>query len=127
VAFVINNRKPLSRYRPPPHRSLRPLPPRWAEHEDAMTRSPLAQFNVLSMLLHAMAIILFGAPSGGSKEGRAMWGALNVVIRGPLREEKVEAPAPRAPTMPATPPKPRAIPERKPVFPVKRPVITDAS
>ena len=102
MAFVINNRRPLSRYRPPPHRSLRPLPPRWAEHEEAMRRSPLAQFILLSMLLHALAIMLFGAPSGGSREGRAMWGSLDVVIRGPLREEK-------------------------PVVPEKEPVIPDAS
>lgn len=104
MSFVINNRKPLSRYRPPPHRSLRPLPPRWAEHEEAMAHSPLAQFLVLSMLLHAMAIMLFGAPSGGSREGRAMWGSLDVVIRGPLREEKVEPPPiARAPPKPADP------------------------
>lgn len=117
MAFVLNHRRPLSRYRPPPHRSLRPLPPRWVEREDAMARSPLAQFIVLSMLLHAMAILLFGAPSGGSREGRAMWGSLDVVIRGPLREEKAEVPAPRAPTKPATQPKAVAIPEKRHVIP----------
>jgi hypothetical protein len=126
VAFVINNRRPLSRYRPPPHRSLRPLPPRWADPEEAMARSPLAQFIVLSMLLHAMAIMLFGAPSGGSPEGRAMWGALDVVIRGPLREERIEAAAPPAPTKPATQPGASAIPERKSI-PEEKPVIPDAS
>ena len=136
MAFVINNRRPLSRYRPPPHRSLRPLPPRWAAHEEAMTRSPLAQFIFLSMLLHALAISLFGAPSGGSREGRAMWGSLDVVIRGPLREEKVE-PARKTPVIPDASKeaavgnpvieKRPAIPEKRPVIPEKAPVVPDAS
>jgi len=47
---------------------------------------PLWEFILLSMLLHTVAILLFGAPSGGSRDGRAMWGALNVVIRDALRE-----------------------------------------
>lgn len=83
-----------------------------------MTRSPLAQFILLSMLLHALAIMLFGAPSGGSREGRAMWGSLQVVIRGPLREEKVEPP-PAAPAPPkrVVKPGPRVIPEERPVIP----------
>ena len=34
------------------------------------------------MLLHALAIALFGAPSGGSREGRALWGSLQVVLQG---------------------------------------------
>jgi hypothetical protein len=36
------------------------------------------------MLLHAFLILLFGSPAGGSREGRAMWGSLEVTIRGPL-------------------------------------------
>lgn len=36
------------------------------------------------MLLHAFFILLFGTPAGGSREGRAMWGSLDVTIRGPL-------------------------------------------
>jgi hypothetical protein len=45
-------------------------------------RPPLWEFVFLSMLLHALAIALFGAPSGGSREGRAMWGSLQVVLQG---------------------------------------------
>jgi hypothetical protein len=41
------------------------------------------------MALHALFIVLFGAPSGGSREGRAMWGALNVTLA-----ERISAPAP---------------------------------
>jgi excinuclease UvrABC ATPase subunit len=44
-------------------------------------KPPLWEFVLLSMLVHAMAITLFGAPSGGSSEGRAMWGALQVVLQ----------------------------------------------
>jgi hypothetical protein len=48
----------------------------------AMQKPPLWEFVFLSMLLHAIAIALFGAPSGGSSQGRAMWGALQVVLQG---------------------------------------------
>jgi hypothetical protein len=130
----MNNRRPLSRYRPPPHRSLRPLPPRWAEHEEAMRRSPLAQFILLSMLLHALTILLFGAPSGGSSEGRAMWGSLQVVIRGPLREDKPVIPAKDPVTAEASkkePFTPNASKREPPVIPdaskKEPPVIPDAS
>jgi hypothetical protein len=73
--------KPISayRYRTPPT----PWQPR------AITRPPLAQFVLLSMLLHALAISLFGAPSGGSREGRALWGSLQVLLVG---NEPVAAP-----------------------------------
>jgi hypothetical protein len=47
---------------------------------------PLWQFVFLSLLLHAMFIALFGAPSGGSAEGRAMWGSMQVELRGLLIE-----------------------------------------
>ena len=30
-----------------------------------------------------IAILLFGAPPGGSREGRAMWGSLNVQLVAP--------------------------------------------
>jgi len=46
----------------------------------ATGRPSLFQFFFLSMLLHALAIMLFGAPSGGSREGRAIWGSLQVVL-----------------------------------------------
>ena len=78
---------------------------RWRHDEQWHERPGVAQFIYLSMLLHAVAILLFGAPPGGSREGRAMWGALNVVLQGPAlqvpsimpkleRELKAPAPAP---------------------------------
>lgn len=98
----MNNRRPLSHYRPPPHRSLRPLPPRWTEREREreFARSPLSQFLLLSMLIHALAIMLFGAPSGGSREGRAMWGSLQVV----LNVIPGASPEARQPVIPDAPP-----------------------
>ena len=68
--------KPISSYRPRA-RQPPPSPPR----QLAIKRPPLWEFVLLSMLLHATAIMLFGAPSGGSREGRAMWGALQVVLQ----------------------------------------------
>jgi hypothetical protein len=49
-------------------------------------RPPLWEFVFLSMLLHALAIALFGAPSAGSRQGRAMWGSLQVVLQGAAPE-----------------------------------------
>ncbi len=69
--------KPLSHYRP---RSPQVLPD--PARARAMGKPPLWEFVILSMLLHTTAILLFGAPSGGSREGRAMWGALQVVLKG---------------------------------------------
>ena len=58
-------------------------PQRWRREEQWPERPGVAQFLYLSLLLHAIAILLFGAPAGGSREGRAMWGALNVVLTAP--------------------------------------------
>jgi hypothetical protein len=41
---------------------------------------------LLSMLLHALLIALFGAPSGGTSNGRAMWGSMQLELRGLLIE-----------------------------------------
>ena len=69
--------KPISNYR------LRTRqPPDSSPRVRAFTKPPLWEFVLLSMLLHATAILMFGAPSGGSREGRAMWGALQVVLQG---------------------------------------------
>jgi len=101
---------------PPPYRPRRRRDP---------SQPSLTQFVVLSILLHALFILLFGSPSGGSREGRAIWGTLDVTIRGPLldsgvglgteraqplqlpgtqmlekRERKREAPPPPAPAPP---------------------------
>ena len=68
--------KPISHYRVRT-RQAPPSPPRRLP-----VKPPLWEFVLLSMLLHATAIMLFGAPSGGSREGRAMWGAMQVVLQG---------------------------------------------
>ncbi|MBC8022964.1 MAG: hypothetical protein H7Y14_07585, partial [Burkholderiales bacterium] len=70
---------------------------RWRRNEQWPERPALVQFVYLSLLLHAVAILLFGAPPGGSREGRAMWGSLNVVLQGPRREAvlpRIEDPVP---------------------------------
>jgi hypothetical protein len=76
--------RPTSAYRPPISRKAAThqlhLGEQWPE------RPGVAQFLYLSALLHAIAILLFGAPPGGSPDGRAMWGSLNVVIRGPAKD-----------------------------------------
>ncbi len=59
----------------------------------------LTQFVVLSLLLHALFILLFGSPSGGSSQGRAMWGSLDVTIRGPLLDSGSGTGAVRDPRM----------------------------
>ncbi len=69
--------KPLSHYRPRPRQ-----PPPSSARMRAIVRPPLWEFVLLSMLVHATVILMFGAPSGGSREGRAMWGALQVVLQG---------------------------------------------
>jgi hypothetical protein len=82
-------------------------------------RPPLAHFILLSMLFHVLLVLTFGAPSGGSREGRAMWGSLQVVLLGPppdlpppLRLDR-GLPAPRAAPRKAAPaPAPRPEPRR---------------
>src|SRR5258708_21391653 len=107
--------KPISAYRP-----SRPLPPRW-EKRSRFDAPSLTQFVLLSMLLHTLAITLFGAPSGGSREGRALWGSLQVVLQGAAPEpapqlkleRSVRLSRPRAEPSPP-PPKPSAPPEAPP-------------
>jgi hypothetical protein len=105
--------RPLSQYRPPLRTRDLPLPPRWTPREKAIAQARLTQFVILSMLLHAIAILLFGAPVGGSREGRAMWGSLNVVIREAYRataEPAKEVPPPPQ-AVPAPPPEPAPVPK----------------
>lgn len=45
-------------------------------------KPPLFEWVLLSMLIHALAIVLFGAPAGGASEGRSMWGSFDVVLTG---------------------------------------------
>src|SRR6185295_6950631 len=66
-------------------------------------RPGVAQFLYLSALLHAIAILLFGAPPGGSREGRAMWGSMDVQLLAPAA--RIEIPAPMAPIVAAPMPK----------------------
>jgi len=73
------------------------IPPHWLEGQglprwNEIDHVPLAQFVLLSILLHALAIALFGAPGGGSREGRAMWGTLSVLLQ-PMRDAPQSAPA----------------------------------
>jgi hypothetical protein len=97
LAIASLNRRPISRYQAPSassHRPLPPLPPRWVERERRVQMPPLSHFVALSLLLHILAIALVGAPAGGSKEGRAMWGSLLVTLM------------PARPTAPPAPPGP---------------------
>jgi hypothetical protein len=96
LASITVNRRPISRYRARvPPRLLPPAPP-WVPQLHAFRAPPpLWHFVFLSMLLHLLLIALFGAPSGGSREGRAMWGSMQVELRGLL----IEA-TPARPTVP---------------------------
>jgi hypothetical protein len=75
----------------------------WRRDEQWHERPGVAQFVYLSMLLHATAILLFGAPPGGSREGRAMWGSLNVQLVAPAGP--IEVPTPMASIAPMPLPK----------------------
>ena len=91
----------ISNYQTPRRREIA-LPPRWVTPPRVIEKTPLAQFVILSMLLHLVFILVFGAPTGGSRDGRAMWGAFRVALQSPAREpvpalpveEKLVAPAP---------------------------------
>jgi len=101
--------KPVSHYRPRRREiSWEPLIRRFPQ------KPPLFEWVLLSMLLHALAILMFGAPAGGTSEGRAMWGSLQVVLTGLAPEPSpslkldrggIEAPQPQL-AAPAPPPAP---------------------
>ena len=84
-----------------------PLTPEWIPFEIAFEHTHLWRWVILSLLLHVFAILLFGAPSGGSREGRAMWGSLQVML-----QKRVEPPPPSPPkaseVKPEAPPGPTA-------------------
>lgn len=93
---------PTSRYRAPvPPTQRPPLPPTWTAAETPFRGPPpLWRFVVLSILLHALLIALFGAPSGGSSDGQAMWGSMSVELRGMLLDSArapYAAPRPQSP------------------------------
>lgn len=104
----------ISPYQVPRRRDL-PLPARWVKPPLAVETTPLGQFVLLSMLLHAIFILLFGAPSGGSREGRAMWGTFQAVLLGPPREIETPLKIDRelvAPAVRAARPRPRPVEPR---------------
>lgn len=90
--------------------------PRWKHAEQWLERPALAQFVYLSLLLHAMAILLFGAPAGGSREGRAMWGSLDVRLVAPAAPVAIPEPTARIEAAPLLKP------ERE--FRPARPIVT---
>lgn len=115
MASITVNRRPISRYRAPvPPRLLPPGPPQWIPQLHAFRAPPpLWHFVFLSMLLHVLLIALFGAPSGGSREGRAMWGSMQVELRGLLIEATPARPAvPLIETAPPAPADPFPAPTR---------------
>jgi hypothetical protein len=75
--------RPTSSYRQ--RAPARGAPQLWRPEQQWPERPGVAQFLYLSLLLHGIAILLFGAPPGGSRDGRAMWGSLNVVIQAPAK------------------------------------------
>ena len=81
-----------------------PAPPAGRPARRAGNQPSPAPFVVLSLLLHAFFILLFGSPSGGSPDGRAAWGRLDVTIRGPLLDSGVgrDAVVRPAPPLPGT-------------------------
>ena len=123
VSVSIIAHRPVSHYRPPIRSRDLPLPPRWTPREKAIAERRLTQFVVLSMLVHALAILMFGAPAGGHREGRAMWGSLDVVLKGyrepgPVARHEIPPPAPAAPaTVVPEAPAARASPESVPKAP----------
>jgi len=72
----------------------------WPREQEWHERPGVAQFIYLSMLLHAIAILLFGAPPGGSREGRAMWGSLDVRLVAPAAPVDIPAPIAAIPAAP---------------------------
>ena len=94
-----------------------PLAPEWIPFEIAFEQTHLWRWVILSVLLHILAVFLFGAPSGGSREGRAMWGSLQVMLQRKVEAPPPPPPAPSEPT-PEAPPAPlarKARPEPAPV------------
>jgi hypothetical protein len=114
--------------------ALPPDPPlQLPEHVPVdFSRPTMAQFVLLSMMLHVLAVLLFGAPSGGSREGRALWGSLSVVINNAIESRpnlKLDRglgnalpglPAQRKAAVPAAPPvaqPPEAAVKKEPAAP----------
>ena len=105
------NRAPSRAVPAPPPSPPRARAPVLVLPQRPFPKGPLAQWLLLSILLHVLGILLFGAPAGGSREGRAMFGSLSVVIM------PAAPPAPElrlAPELSLTPLKPQARVERLP-------------
>ena len=83
---------PTSAYRP---RSRAPAATNhWRQEQQWHERPAVAQFIYLSLLLHGIAILLFGAPPGGSRDGRAMWSSMDVRIVAPAAPIEIPKPMP---------------------------------
>ena len=114
VSTLVPHQSTVAGY--PPRATKRrppPAPPAWQPRASFDGRPPMGQFIVLSILLHMLAIMLFGAPRGGSREGHALFGSLDVVIADSWREPYArprlerEVPAePRAVPLPSIVPPP---------------------
>ena len=122
MSFVATHRAPISRYRPPPHRSLPPLPPRWVEQQREHGRPPrFTQFVFLSLVLHGLVITLFGAPGGGAEGGRAVWRGLReiqVMLVPAPKPDPVPLPSPRGEAETVAPaPLPQPKVDARPVMP----------
>lgn len=134
MAAITARREPTSRYRAPlPPRYPPPAPPAWAPPAASWREPPpLWRFVLLSFLLHALFIALFGAPTGGSREGQAMWGTMSVEIRGALVEggqTPFVAPQPEPTPQEEAPPPPARV-DRRPAegaVPLTPPAETQAA
>jgi hypothetical protein len=72
-----------------------PLAPEWIPFEIAFEHTHLWRWVILSVLAAtSWRSCSFGAPSGGSREGRAMWGSLQVMLQ--RRSSSASPPPPPA-------------------------------
>lgn len=124
LALAYDNPTPPPRRTGPRQPVFYVLPPR------PISKRHVARFALLSILLHALVILIFGAPSGGSREGRAMWGSLQVLLPAPvpdLTRLKLDTAPPVIPAeTPVVPVERASSPESvipaKPAIPVRPPV-----
>ena len=88
-----------------------PLPARLVPWPKA-TPATLTKCVALALLLHVWLVLLLGnAPGGTAQQGQGVWGAVNVTLRGPVRDGQPSAVLPAVPvpenTRPGDAPAPR--------------------